>query len=59
MIEVAEIILHEANEPDFVGDLFDADAHPVQSGYRWRRIQRAFHAAIDYYCHAYHSYFSR
>jgi hypothetical protein len=25
MIEVAEIILHKADEPDFIGDLFDAD----------------------------------
>ncbi len=25
MIEVAKIVLHEANEPDFVADLFHAD----------------------------------
>ena len=25
MIEEAEVVVHEADEPDFVGDLFDAD----------------------------------
>jgi hypothetical protein len=32
MIEVAEIVLHEADEPDFVVDLFHADLLSGEDG---------------------------
>lgn len=32
MIEVAEILLHEADEPEFIGDLLDSDLLAGEKG---------------------------
>ena len=32
MIEVSEIVVHEADEPDFIGDLLDADLLAGEDG---------------------------